>query len=649
MALVKKSVLGSRAKAKPEMPLATDTTLAAPQPSVATRASRRTRKGAAVGSAAAQDRIEQATQNLAGGLGEALAASHELARTMDQIASSAEEAAGASQESLGLIAALGTGFGEARERARTSRKQAEHGALAFKEIGRLIEASVAAIELSAQRQLATVDLITSLEQASTTIAQVGVTIVDVSDQTSLLALNAAIEAARAGNEGAGFSVVADEVRRLAETSENGAASITDLAESIATDVRLIAERVRAASTQAITEASVGRDVVAQLTQSIENLSELSVGAQEILQSADEADLAAREAEKGAQQVAGAAEEQAAAANQARQAVEQQGHALTESQTTAEALNALSEKLNAATGNSTGAEQLAAAAEQLSATVQELSGTAGQILIALDQIGRGTQIQAAATAQANVAMGQIENAAELARSRAELASERIAAIVQAAGGSAQQIENLVEGVAGAIAEIRAVLTLLTTLYTTSREIEKTTDRLALTAVQTSMLAVSGTIESTRAGEAGRGFALVSADIRKLSDEAARSSEDGKDGARSIQEQIVAITRDLEQVAGAAEAEIARNRAMVLRFSEVLTGLDLARDQNDVILTAAQDILRSVREVRSGTEQIAQAADLASVAARDASATARQQNEAADALAAAIEDIASLATVLVAAQA
>ncbi len=590
----------------------------------------------------------QATQDLASGLGQANAASRELARTMDHIASGAEEAAGAAQESLGLIAALGTNFAEARSRAQTSSQQADQAALAFDEIARLIEASVAAIELSAQRQLATVDLITGLEAASAEIGHVGSTIVDVSDQTSLLALNAAIEAARAGNEGAGFSVVADEVRLLAETSESGAMAITRLAAGIAREVGSIAERVRAASTQAADEAKAGRDVVTRLAEARENLIELGLGAQEVLQSATEADRAAQEAEKGAQQVAAAAEQQAAAANEARQAIDEQGHSLSESQKTAEALRTLSENLDQSAGRSSGAEQLAAAAEELSATVQELSGTAGQILIALEQIGRGTQLQAAATAQANVAMGQIEASAEFARSRSESASERIGAIVLAAEESARRIDGLAEGVGSAVSEVRAVLGLLNALYATSRDIEKTSDRLALAAVQTSMLAVSGTVESTRAGEAGRGFALVSADIRKLSGEAAKSSEDGKDGARSIQEQIIAISRDLEQIAGAAEAEVARNRAMVERFSIVMDGLRVARDQNEVILTGTQDILRSVREVRSGTEQIAQAADLASGAAREASATARQQNEAADGLAASIEDIASLATVFAAAQ-
>jgi methyl-accepting chemotaxis protein len=192
----------------------------------------------------------------------------------------------------------------------------------------------------------------------------------------------------------------------------------------------------------------------------------------------------------------------------------------------------------------------------------------------------------------------------------------------------------------------VLALLSALNDTSREIEKIADTLTLVSVQTNMLAVSGAVEATRAGEAGRGFATVAADIRKLSRDAGESTGRTKDTVRQIQDQITAIRRDLDQVVGAAEAEIARNRAMLERFGLVASELQAAQALNGVIVTSADDMLRSAREVQSGTNQIAEAADLAAAAAREAGVAARQQAQGAEALAAAIEDIASIATVLAA---
>ncbi len=636
MALAKKSTIGSRGVAKPiEQPAA-----AAIAPRRATSPGRRSGSQ----SVTAIERIDQATQELASGLGEAASAAAELQQTMDQISSGAEEAAGAAQESLGLIAELSRNFREARERAESAQRQAEAVQTAFLEIGAQIDGSVATIEFTAQRQLATVDLIAQLESMALGIGEVGTSVAEIADQTSLLALNATIEAARAGENGAGFAVVADEVRALAEASEASARDMQALAQGVADEVMAIAERVRAASARANLEARSGRDVIAKLGSARDELGSLKTAAQDIFASAVEAEGAMREAETGSEQVASAAEEQSAAAAEAQQAIEQQSISLEQSQQTAEALGVLTQQLQDGANGDSAVEQVAAAAEELSATVQELSSASGQILVALEQIGRGTQIQAAATLQANAAMAQIEKSAELSQARSATANEQIDHIVELVGESRTTITGLAEGIGSALEAMNGVLELLAGLNATSRRIEKITDNLAMVSVQTSMLAVSGAVEATRAGQAGRGFATVAGDIRKLSREAAVSAERAKDAVRIVQDHIALVRRDLDQIGGASVGEIARNRALIERFGVVVADLQTTQASSDVIASGANDILRALREIGDGTRQIAEAAELASSASREATVAARQQAQASEELAAAIEEIASIAATL-----
>lgn len=637
MPLVKKSSLGTRRTSTKPSTIETPARSMAPSRPAAAKL-----RGGKAKTAAG--RIEQATLELASGLSQSAAAATQLQRSMDQISSGAEEAAGAAQESLGLISTLASSFRDARERAAEARRQVDTVQSAFLEMNAQLDNSIAAIELNAKRQIGSVEVIAALEAAAASVGDIGQSVADVSEQTSMLALNATIEASRAGDEGKGFSVVADEVRALAETSEANAGEIQTLATGIGETIRSVAERVRAAAALANEEALAGREIIIQIERARSDLSILSEGAEQILSAAVEADAGVREAERGAEQVASAAEEQSAAGSEAQQAIQQQSVSLDQSQQTAEALGTLTAELHADGDNKEAVEQVAAAAEELSATVQELSGAAAEILVAVEQISRGAQIQAAATLQANSAMEQIERAAIVAQDRARKSAERIALISTAVEHSRDRTSHLADGVVTALDETQSVLKALSLLGGTVRKIEKNSDGLSLLAVQTSMLAVSGSVEATRAAEAGLGFATVANDIRKLSRQTAMSAERAKDSIRAIQDEVSAIRRDLDQIVGAAESEIGRNRVLIERFKAVEIDLKTARVASEAIEDAAGIVLRSVREVKSGTEQIAAAAEEASSAAREAGAAARQQSQACEDLAAAIEEIASLAGAL-----
>lgn len=559
---------------------------------------------------------------------------------MEQIASGAEEAAGASQESLAAIGALSEAFGEARQRADEARHRTETLQTAFVETGAQIEASVAAIEANAVRQVAAAEAITQLEAHATKIGDISGVVSDISEQTSLVALNATIEAARAGDQGRGFAVVADEVRALAEVSERSAGDVQALAAATAGQVRTIVARIRAAAEKATDEAAAGRAALQQLGALRGELTAVGEGAQAILIAAVEADTGAREAQRGAEDVASAAEEQAAAAAEAQRAVQQQSSALDESQKTSQSLAVLAERLQDA-GSDTAVEELGASAEQLSSAIQELSGSAGEILVAVDQISRGAQVQAAAVAQSNAALVQIERAAIAAQEQASGAVERVERLSTMLDGTSTNVTGLAQGAVSALDEAQALTQLVGELMDGSRRMEKVVDQLALVAVQTTMLAVSGSVEATRAGDAGRGFATVAGDIRALAREAAANADRAKDVVRAVQDQISLARRDLDQLAVVAEGEIGRGRIVAERLAVARTDVAAVGVGNRTIAEGADAILTAVQQVQAGTQQIASVAEQASAAAQQAATAAREQAQGAEDLAAAIEEIASLA--------
>lgn len=640
MALVKKTAMtGRRAPG-------TEDATAPEQPKVRTSRVARTRLSARKGGAS--ERLAAASLQLASGVGEAASAATELQRAMDQISRGAEEAASAAQESSGSISSLVRDFGDAREQAVASLARTEQLQTGFADTHAQIEGSIAAIELNAERQVASVSVITTLEDKAGGISTISEDVSEVSEQTGLLALNAALEAARAGDQGRGFSIVADEVRMLAERSDARAGEIRQLTDEIRDTVQIIAKRIKDASEIATREGASGRSLMQRLTQGRDDLALLTEGAQAIVQAATEAEGAAREAAKGAEQVAAAAEEQSAAAAEAQQAVQQQSQSLDQSHQAAEEISTIAERSIDGATNEIGA-QISAAAEELSATVQEISGSAGQILVAIDQIGQGAELQSSATLQADTAIGQIEKSVAAAMEQAKQAAGRVANLQRLIAEGRDIVRRLVDGVGNALQETREIGKLMLGLADRTRRIDRLVDGLALVAVQINMLAVSGSVEATRADESGSGFATVASDIRNLSRTAAENADAAKGIVGGMQDEIGDLRRDLDLIAGAGELEVTRNHAVIARLDTMVVELDALAASSAAIISGAEGIIAAARQVRVGTEQISTVAQEASAAAQEAATAARQQAQGAEDLAAAIEEIASLSTALVPAEA
>lgn len=290
-------------------------------------------------------------------------------------------------------------------------------------------------------------------------------------------------------------------------------------------------------------------------------------------------------------------------------------------------------------------QVITSAEQVAAASQQLTASADQSTIAINQVADSiVNVASACTEQ----FGEVENASSQADTlqrnmdsvskTLKVSTKKIYETTKAAEAGGKSVENAVEQMQLIESSVSASAKVIAQLGEESDKIGKIVDAISEIAEQTNLLALNAAIEAARAGEHGKGFAVVADEVRKLAEQSQESAREiseligsiqakAQDAVHSMQAGVVNVQNGADAVDGAGKT-----------FGEIIQMVtDVAEGSNNVekivteLVQSTDVITKSVEKINVKSREVAKESETVSASSEEQSATMHEIADASRALA------------------
>jgi len=274
-----------------------------------------------------------------------------------------------------------------------------------------------------------------------------------------------------------------------------------------------------------------------------------------------------------------------------------------------ALADMQDKLKSTIGSiNSSSTQLASASEELNAVTE----TASRSLLS-----QNDEIQQAATAITQMSAA-IDEVAENAVMTSETSKESIASVEE----GKTQVELTIKAVSDMNNNVAQSAQIITTLAEETQNIGKVLDVIGAIADQTNLLALNAAIEAARAGEAGRGFAVVADEVRALAARTQSSTREIEDIIQKIRSNTQSAVASMEESESKAVLALSVSEGAKNALNLVSSKIHMINDQNAVIASTAEEQSKTAREVDRNIINISDIAMSTTTGAQQTAASAQE---------------------------
>lgn len=261
------------------------------------------------------------------------------------------------------------------------------------------------------------------------------------------------------------------------------------------------------------------------------------------------------------------------------------------------------------------EQIAGSANQLGAAAEELSAVT-------EEASRGLQQQNDEIEQAATAVNEMTAAVEEVARNAVSTSEASNQSTQAAREGRDRVVETVDAIQTMTQDVQNTSLMIEGLATQGRDIGKVLDVIRAIAEQTNLLALNAAIEAARAGEAGRGFAVVADEVRALAHRTAQSTQEIEKMVAGIQNGTGEAVDSMQQSNQRTHTTLELARAAGVALEQITQSIHQINERNLVIASASEEQAQVSREVDRNLVNIR---DLATQSAAGANQTSAASHE------------------------
>ncbi|WP_339061268.1 methyl-accepting chemotaxis protein [Tepidibacillus marianensis] len=267
--------------------------------------------------------------------------------------------------------------------------------------------------------------------------------------------------------------------------------------------------------------------------------------------------------------------------------------------------------------------LASSSEELTASAEQTSKATEQIASTIQEVASGSETQARSVEESVKAMNEMSaGVQQIAANAQNVSSTAIQASEQALEGN--------KGVQTAIRQMNSISTTVNGLAQVvkglgerSQEIGQIVELITSIAAQTNLLALNAAIEAARAGEHGRGFAVVADEVRKLAEQSAESAQQIAQLITTIQEETNKAVQSMEKGTEEATEGISIVNAAGVSFEQIQKAVNEVTTQIQEVSAASQQMSAGTQQVVHSINLIAEIAETTAAGTQNVSAASEEQ--------------------------